>query len=188
MEEVRRRTSLAPLASTCFILSLLSLETEGLLAFQGSAGITSIVRWNLHPVIFGVETKRYTVPYIQGSALQSGLLPQKSDVSNTFAYTNSWVRKAADRKFPEFLKFSSRILPRILLRIFPVFFEDFSCFVSWKEPQKKFTKNPRHFSMQNSQANTTKNIHKMFLESRQSNKFIQRTQTHIIGDLCLPPY
>ena len=28
--------------------------------------------------------------------------------------------------------------------------------------QKKFTKNPRHFSMQSSQANT-KNIHKMFV-------------------------
>ena len=39
----------------CFILSLLSLETEGLLAFQGRAGITSIVRWNLRPVKFGVD-------------------------------------------------------------------------------------------------------------------------------------
>ena len=36
--------------------------------------------------------------------------------------------------------------------------------------QKKFTKNPRLFSMQNSQANTKINIHKMFLESRHSNK------------------
>ena len=55
MEEVRRRTSLAPLASPCFILSLLSLETEGFFAFQRRAGITSIVRWNLRLVIFGVE-------------------------------------------------------------------------------------------------------------------------------------
>ena len=54
MEEVQRRTSLAPLASPCFMLSLLSLETEGLLAFQARAGIASIVRWNLCPVIFGV--------------------------------------------------------------------------------------------------------------------------------------
>ena len=29
-------------------------------------------------------------------------------------------------------KMLSRILPRILLRIFPEFFEDFSCFVSWE--------------------------------------------------------
>ena len=36
--------------------------------------------------------------------------------------------------------------------------------------QKKFTENPRHLSMQTSQANTKKNIHKMFLESRQSNE------------------
>ena len=35
--------------------------------------------------------------------------------------------------------------------------------------QKKFTENPHHFSMQNSQANTKKNIHKILLESRQSN-------------------
>ena len=60
MEEVRCRTSLAPLASPCFIVSLLSLETEGLLTFQGRSGITSIVRWNLRPVIFGVD---YRTPW-----------------------------------------------------------------------------------------------------------------------------
>ena len=30
-------------------------ETEGFLDYQGSAGIISIVRWNLRPVIFDVE-------------------------------------------------------------------------------------------------------------------------------------
>ena len=55
MAEVRRRTSLAPLASPCFVLSLVSLETEGPFVFHGRAGITSIVQWNLRPVIFGVE-------------------------------------------------------------------------------------------------------------------------------------
>ena len=70
MEEVRRRTSLAPLASPCFILSLLSLETEGLLAFQGRAGITSIVWWNLRPVIFGVEyRKRAYIKNFEGGGL-----------------------------------------------------------------------------------------------------------------------
>ena len=39
--------------------------------------------------------------------------------------------------------------------------------------QKKFTKNPRHFSMQNSQANPKKKIHKILLESRQSNLLLQ---------------
>ena len=34
--------------------------------------------------------------------------------------------------------------------------------------QKKFTKNPRHFSMQNSQANSKKKVHKIVLESGQS--------------------
>ena len=30
-------------------------ETEGLLDYQGRAGIIAIVRWNLRPVIFGVD-------------------------------------------------------------------------------------------------------------------------------------
>ena len=29
------------------------VETEGLLDYQGRAGIISIVQWNLRPVIFG---------------------------------------------------------------------------------------------------------------------------------------
>ena len=55
MEEVLRRTSLAPLAFPYLMLVLICLETEGLVASQGRAGITSIVRWNLRPVTFGAE-------------------------------------------------------------------------------------------------------------------------------------
>ena len=55
LEEVPRRTSLAPLASPCFVLCFIGVETEGLLDCQGRAGIISIVRWNLRPVIFGVD-------------------------------------------------------------------------------------------------------------------------------------
>ena len=55
MEEVPRRTSLVPLAFPGFVLCLLGVETEGLLDYQGRAGIISIVQWNLGPVIFGVE-------------------------------------------------------------------------------------------------------------------------------------
>ena len=51
MEEVPRRTSLVPLAFPCFVLCLIRVETEGLLDYQGRAGIISIVRWNLRPVI-----------------------------------------------------------------------------------------------------------------------------------------
>ena len=39
----------------CFVLCLIGVETEGLLDYQGRAGIISIVRWNLRPVIFGVD-------------------------------------------------------------------------------------------------------------------------------------
>ena len=44
MQEVPRRTSLAP-----------RVETEGLLDYQGRAGIMSIVRCNLCLVIYGVD-------------------------------------------------------------------------------------------------------------------------------------
>ena len=57
MEEVSRRTSLALLASPCSVLclTLSGMETEGFFDYQGRAGIISILRWNLRPVIFGVE-------------------------------------------------------------------------------------------------------------------------------------
>ena len=41
-----------------FVNCLIRVETEGLLDYQGRAGIISIVRWNLRPVIFGVEGRR----------------------------------------------------------------------------------------------------------------------------------
>ena len=45
---------------------------------------------------------------------------------------------------------SSRMLPREMLRIFPEFLEDFSCFVSWSMATAKSSPNKsRHFSMPN---------------------------------------
>ena len=38
-----------------FVHCLIRVEAEGLLDYQGRAGIISIVRWNLLPVIFGVD-------------------------------------------------------------------------------------------------------------------------------------
>ena len=55
LEEVPRRTSLAPIGSPFSVLCLIGAETEGLLDYQGRTGIISIVRWNLRPVIFGVD-------------------------------------------------------------------------------------------------------------------------------------
>ena len=55
MEEVPRRTSLVLLAFACFVLCLIGVEAEGFLDYQGRAGIIPIVRWNLRPVIFGVD-------------------------------------------------------------------------------------------------------------------------------------
>ena len=43
------------LASLCLLLTLIGLETKGLLDFQGRRGITSVVRRNLRPVISGVD-------------------------------------------------------------------------------------------------------------------------------------
>ena len=55
MEEVPRRTSPVPLAFPCFVHRLMRVEAEGLLDYQGRAGIISIVRSNLRPVIFGAD-------------------------------------------------------------------------------------------------------------------------------------
>ena len=55
MEEVPRRTSLALLAFPSFVLRWVGVETEGPLDYQRRAGIISIVRWNVRPIIFGVE-------------------------------------------------------------------------------------------------------------------------------------
>ena len=40
-----------------FVHCLIRVEAEGFLDYQGRAGIISIVRWNLRPVTFGVETR-----------------------------------------------------------------------------------------------------------------------------------
>ena len=40
-----------------FVHCLRRVEAEGLLDYQGRAVIISIVRWNLRPVIFGVELR-----------------------------------------------------------------------------------------------------------------------------------
>ena len=45
------RTPSIPLFCTLFV----GVEAEGLLDYQGRAGITSIVRWSLRPVIFCVD-------------------------------------------------------------------------------------------------------------------------------------
>ena len=46
---------LYPSCVPLFVHCLIRVEAEGLLDYQGRAGIISIVRWNLRPVIFGVE-------------------------------------------------------------------------------------------------------------------------------------
>ena len=40
-----------------FVHCLIRVEAEGLLDYQGRAGVISIVRWNLRPVIVGVALK-----------------------------------------------------------------------------------------------------------------------------------
>ena len=65
-------------------------------------------------------------------------------------------------KVSRVFEFSSRILPRILLRIFPEFFKDFSCFVSWEtETRKNSPKIPTIFQCK-FPGKHEKNIHKMF--------------------------
>ena len=53
---------LYPLRSL-FVHCLTRVEAEGLLDYQGRAGIISIVRWNLRPVIFGVGIRQIQVNF-----------------------------------------------------------------------------------------------------------------------------
>ena len=64
MEEVLRRTSLAPLASPCFLLCLKrGGDRRAGLDYQGRAGIISIVQWNLRTVVFsGFSKPRFWEP------------------------------------------------------------------------------------------------------------------------------
>ena len=55
-----------------FMLILIGLEAKNLLAFQGRRGIASVVRWNLRPIIFGVE-------YIRSGKLQNESFPNFSN-------------------------------------------------------------------------------------------------------------
>ena len=41
-----------------FVHCLIRVEAEGPLDYQGRAGIISIVRWNLRPVIFGLDYQK----------------------------------------------------------------------------------------------------------------------------------
>ena len=67
MEEVPRRTSPVPLAFPCLYIVYCSkrVEAEGRLDYQGRAGIISIARWNLRPVIFGVECFPNCIPNVR---------------------------------------------------------------------------------------------------------------------------
>ena len=60
--EVNGRSTVSYLVRTprvpFFMLILIGLEAKNRLAFQGRRGITSVVRWNLRPVIFGVDLWR----------------------------------------------------------------------------------------------------------------------------------
>ena len=90
-------------------------------------GVRQILLWNYFRYHFGqteytqVKIFREIVFHIQLQFLMSEKLQNESS--------------------PNFFKYSSRILPRISLRIFPNFLGEFSCFISWEtETRKKITK------------------------------------------------
>ena len=84
--------------------------------------------------------------------------------------------KLQNESSPNFSNFRPEFCPRILLRIFPEYFEDFSCFVSWEtETRKNSPKIPAIFQCKIPRQ-TRKNIHKILLESRQSNILMRTRQ------------
>ena len=63
MEEVPRRTSPVPLAFPCLCIVQKGWKQRGF-RLPGAVGIISIVRWNLRPVIFGVENCQKTTKIV----------------------------------------------------------------------------------------------------------------------------
>ena len=99
---------------------------------------------------------------VEGAQTPGGTLRNDPFLTRSKNFAKLLGQKGCRTKVSEFFEFSSRILPRILLRIFPEFFEDFSCFISWETETRKIHKPPPHFSIQNSQANTKKLFTKFF--------------------------
>ena len=81
--------------------------------------------------------------------------------------------KLQNESFPNFSNFRPEFCPEFLLRIFPEFFEDFSCFASWEtETSKNSPKSPPFFNV-NCQANTKKIFTKFFWRAGKVIKAVQ---------------
>ena len=122
--------------------------------------------WPLRHTIAAVKLARLLAHRLNLVLVLFAATDQKVGAIMYWKGGNQQDRKVAG-KFPEFLEFSVRILPRI----FPEFFEDFSCFVSWEtETRKNSPKIPAIFNAK-FPGKHRKNIHKTLLESRQSKDF-----------------
>ena len=75
---------------------------------------------------------------IQGPFSFRGQQKRRKPLLVSHFWPNSLGQKSCRTKVPEFFEFLSRLLPRILLRIFPKIFKDCSCFVSWETETRKF--------------------------------------------------
>ena len=75
---------------------LIRVETEGLLDYQGWAGIFSIVRWNRRPVIFGVEKmQNFYQKWLREDA--KGLLIQGLLICCPSSMTSGRAERASER-------------------------------------------------------------------------------------------
>ena len=75
-------------------------------------------------------------------------------VGNASAHVRSG--KSQNERFPNFSNFRPEFCPEFCSEVSRIFRGLFVLHFVGDGDQKKFTKNPRHFSMQNSQANTKK--------------------------------
>ena len=64
----------APLAFPCFVLCLIWGGNRRVLDYQGSAGIISIVRWSLRPVIFDVDEPAFSAACDVGQSCEVSVL------------------------------------------------------------------------------------------------------------------
>ena len=107
MEEVRRRTSLAPLAFSCCLLCLIGVETEGLLDYQGRAGII----FPLHGGTFAQSCSVSKTTFFQGLRKSSNS-KESTEVSQEFSEQigpfihriNGFSKNSHEKVHPNFAK------------------------------------------------------------------------------------
>ena len=161
--------SAAQLSKNCSATSVFACGRLGV----GFRGVVSRICWSIcvnpHPCSSGLGHT--------GCDMRATTRPSQRQPPPRIPRYGFWLgQRSCSMKVPRIFRILSRTLPRILLRIFLDFSRSFRASFGGRQRPEKFTKNPHHFSMQNSEANSKKKIHKSFLESRQISSGVSQSE------------